>query len=56
MNRVLLSALAAVISLTSPLSAAEKLKVLLIDGQNNHAWRETSPVLVSILGKSGRSR
>lgn len=54
MNRVLLSALAAAISLTSPLSAAEKLKVLLIDGQNNHAWRETSPVLVSILGKSGR--
>jgi type 1 glutamine amidotransferase len=54
MNRVLSSALAAVLSLTSPLAAAEKLKVLLIDGQNNHAWRETSPVLVSILAKSGR--
>jgi hypothetical protein len=46
--------LAAVLSLISPLAAAEKLKVLLIDGQNNHAWRETSPVLVSILEKSGR--
>ncbi len=34
--------------------AAEKLKVLLIDGQNNHAWMETSPLLVSILEGSGR--
>ncbi|MEM7147020.1 MAG: ThuA domain-containing protein [Verrucomicrobiota bacterium] len=32
----------------------EKLKVLLIDGQNNHAWQETTPVLVSILEGSGR--
>ena len=32
----------------------DKLKVLLIDGQNNHAWAETSPVLVSILEESGR--
>lgn len=36
------------------LSAAEKLKVLLIDGQNNHAWTETTPLLVSILEGSGR--
>jgi hypothetical protein len=35
-------------------TAEEKLKVLLIDGQNNHAWAETSPVLVSILEESGR--
>ena len=30
------------------------LKVLLVDGQNNHAWKETSPVLVSILEGTGR--
>ena len=33
---------------------AEKLKVLLIDGQNNHAWQETTPVLVEILDESNR--
>jgi type 1 glutamine amidotransferase len=32
----------------------DKLNVLLIDGQNNHAWAETSPVLVSTLEGSGR--
>ena len=32
----------------------EKLKVLLVDGQNNHAWAETTPVMVDILEKSGR--
>ncbi|MEQ1840715.1 MAG: ThuA domain-containing protein [Verrucomicrobiales bacterium] len=42
-------------SLMNPgLEAGEKIKVLLIDGQNNHAWQETSPVLVDILEKSGR--
>ncbi len=35
-------------------AADEKLKLLLIDGQNNHAWQETSPVLKSIFEKSGR--
>ena len=34
--------------------ADEKLKVLLIDGQNNHAWKETTPVLKWILEQSGR--
>ncbi len=32
----------------------EKLSVLLIDGQNNHAWEQTSPVLKQILEDSGR--
>lgn len=31
-----------------------KLSVLLIDGQNNHAWEQTSPVLKQILEDSGR--
>lgn len=37
-------------------SAAEptKLKVLLVDGQNNHAWQQTTPVLKAQLEGSGR--
>lgn len=30
------------------------IKVLLVDGQNNHKWEETTPVLVDILEGSGR--
>lgn len=40
--------------LALPVAAAEKLKVLLIDGQNNHAWQQTTPVLRTILESSGR--
>jgi len=35
------------------LTAGDKISVLLIDGQNNHAWKKTTPVLVDILEKSG---
>jgi uncharacterized protein len=35
-------------------TAAEKIPVLLIDGQNNHKWQETTPVLVKALNASGR--
>jgi type 1 glutamine amidotransferase len=38
----------------APLHAAEKLKVLLIDGQNNHDWKHTTPVLKWILEDCGR--
>ena len=34
--------------------AAEKLKALIIDGQNNHSWKTTTPVLKWILEDSGR--
>ena len=34
--------------------ATEKLSILLIDGQNNHNWRATSPVLKAGLEKTGR--
>jgi type 1 glutamine amidotransferase len=30
------------------------LKALIIDGQNNHAWQETTPVLRQIIGGAGR--
>jgi uncharacterized protein len=33
--------------------AAEKLKALIIDGQNNHHWQETTPLLKKILEDSG---
>ncbi|MEM1442751.1 MAG: ThuA domain-containing protein [Verrucomicrobiota bacterium] len=35
-------------------ATAEKVSVLLIDGQNNHNWVETSPVLVALMEQSGR--
>jgi len=40
--------------LVSTGQAAEKLKLLIVDGQNNHNWKATSPVLKSFLEKSGR--
>lgn len=49
---LVLLALAALAS--SPALAAGKLKVLLIDGQNNHNWKGVTPVLKTILEKSGR--
>jgi hypothetical protein len=30
------------------------LSVLIVDGQNNHAWKETTPVLVQILNETGK--
>ena len=35
-------------------AAEEKLKVLLIDGQNNHSWQQTTPILKWALEESGR--
>ncbi len=35
-------------------SAAEPLKLAIIDGQNNHDWKRTTPVLKSAFDKSGR--
>jgi type 1 glutamine amidotransferase len=31
-----------------------KLKALIVDGQNNHAWRQTTPILKAALESSGR--
>ena len=47
-------AFAAVAPLALPAPAEEKIAVLLIDGQNNHNWKQTTPVLQSMLLKSGR--
>lgn len=35
-------------------SAADPLRVLLIDGQNNHQWQATSPLIRQILESTGR--
>src|SRR5262245_51358557 len=44
-----------VLALNSPAADdAPKVKVILIDGQNNHDWRSTTPVLKKILEDSGR--
>jgi sugar lactone lactonase YvrE/type 1 glutamine amidotransferase len=40
--------------LVSPAEAARKLKVLIVDGQNNHNWKSTSPLMKSFLEKTGR--
>jgi|GEM_PF-763034 len=38
----------------SPAPAAKELKLLIIDGQNNHNWRVTTPILKDFLEASGR--
>jgi type 1 glutamine amidotransferase len=53
MKRRLILQLAFVAALTSFSPAAEKLKVLIIDGQNNHQWKVTTPVLVNALETAG---
>jgi uncharacterized protein len=37
-----------------PASAADKLKALIVDGQNNHHWPITTPILQAALESSGR--
>lgn len=47
--------LLAILMLSWPnLVAAQKLKALIVDGQNNHDWQHTTPVLKWILEDSGR--
>lgn len=52
----LLCALLAAATTRAPLSAAdgEKIRVLIIDGQNNHNWQQTTPVLKKELEATGR--
>jgi type 1 glutamine amidotransferase len=37
-----------------PAESTEKLRALIIDGQNNHEWKVTTPILKQILESSGR--
>lgn len=47
-------AVLACLLLAAPVSAADPIKVLLIDGQNNHNWKATTPVLQKYLTDAGR--
>ena len=49
----------ALLSIASTLwanAAEERLSVLIVDGQNNHAWQETTPLIKQILKGSGKFR
>jgi type 1 glutamine amidotransferase len=41
-------------AMEQPAVAAEKLKILILDGQNNHNWQSTTPLLKKALEASGR--
>jgi len=47
----LLFALALLLGTAAP--AADKMKLLILDGQNNHAWAQTTPVLKQIYEETG---
>ena len=54
-KRILCAALVAwVASLVSPAGGAEKIKALIIDGQNNHNWRKMTPSMKATLEATGR--
>jgi type 1 glutamine amidotransferase len=46
--------LAAIVAAPAFCADAAKISVLIIDGQNNHDWKATTPVLKDMLEKSGR--
>lgn len=52
MNRRLLKMIVTSLSLCAT-SAAEDIRVLIVDGQNNHNWQATTPVLVGALEDTG---
>ncbi len=54
LSNVLLSGLFLSTACPSSMSAAEKLKALIIDGQNNHQWPTTTPVMKWVLEQSER--
>jgi len=51
---VLLTVLVISMGFVGKIQAAEKLKLLVIDGQNNHNWKSTTPILKGFLEKTGR--
>src|SRR5687767_12990741 len=52
---MLFASIATLFTLTLDASAADKkLRVLLIDGENNHDWRSTTPIMKKGLEDTGR--
>ena len=54
MKTTLLSALAIAALLSAPAHAADKLKLLIVDGQNNHNWKAMTPPMKASLEATGR--
>ena len=53
-TRITIGALALLAGgLLAPAHAAEKIKVLIVDGQNNHNWQATTPLMKKALEESG---
>jgi len=44
----------AVVGVVTPVFAADRLNLLIIDGQNNHTWQEMTPLMKSELERTGR--
>jgi hypothetical protein len=44
----------AVLGVAAPVFAAERLNLLIIDGQNNHTWQEMTPLMKAELERTGR--
>jgi hypothetical protein len=53
-RRTFLLALAAIALAAAPAGAAEKLRLLIVDGQNNHNWKAMTPPMRDALEKTGR--
>jgi type 1 glutamine amidotransferase len=53
MNGLLQAAIVGLLFVAS-VQAAEPIRVLIVDGQNNHNWKATTPILKDFLLKSGR--
>ena len=53
LRTVLMLAGVALVGTPQPAHAANKIKVMLLDGQNNHNWKATTPVMKSIFKKAG---
>jgi type 1 glutamine amidotransferase len=54
MRNAVLGAVAAVAILATGASSAQpRVRVMLLDGQNNHRWAETSPVIKKVLDEAG---
>ena len=53
--RMILTAVAAVLVVATPITAAETkpIKVLIITGDHGHAWKESTPFLKDLLSKAG---
>ena len=55
MSKLLGSAIVAVLAISAN-ADSDKIRVIILDGQNNHDWRSTTPWMKKVLEDSGRFR